>query len=89
VQPRPREQPDDHEPCEAFDEAVGSEPDERDGARGDARADCDGELDEVPDVAAPGKKARSPLERCAFSRGRSDRRALDGPQLDCRHHGSA
>src|SRR5207237_7437196 len=57
-----REQPDDDEAGDAFDQAVGAEADQRDRAGADSCAERDGELDQVPAVAAPREQARAPLQ---------------------------
>jgi hypothetical protein len=51
------EAPEDDEPRCRLDQAVGTEADERDRARGDAGSDGNGELDRVPAVAAPSERS--------------------------------
>src|SRR5439155_23260837 len=70
----PSEQPDDHEAGEGLDQAVGSEADERDRARCDARADRDPELDEMPGDPAPSEEPGSSLQPGARTR-RGNRQA--------------
>ena len=54
-------------PASSFDQAVGAEADQRDRAGGDAGAERDRELDDVPGVPAPGQQARSALKPSALS----------------------
>ena len=59
VTPSHAEAPHDDEPGERLDQAVEAEADQRDGRRRDARGDSDGELHEVPRVAAPSEQPRA------------------------------
>ena len=52
------EAPEDDEPGERLDQAVGAEADQRDRACCDPGADRNPELDCVPGVAAPGEQPR-------------------------------
>src|SRR6266516_4650410 len=56
------EEPDDSEACEALDQAVCSEPDQRDRARCDPCGECDRKLDQVPGDPAPSEEARTSLQ---------------------------
>ena len=69
------EEPDDDQPGERFDQAVGAEADQRDRAGGDAGEDGDRELDGVPGDAAPGEPSRRALESRALTRREPRRRA--------------
>src|SRR5438128_12470740 len=60
--PPAAKQPDDHRPGEGLDERVGAETDQSDRAGGDASADGDRELDNVPGIPTPRQQTSSPLE---------------------------
>ena len=49
-------------PGEGLDQTVHAEGDQGDRSRRDARADGDGELDQVPDVSTPCKESRPAFE---------------------------
>ena len=59
------EEPDDDEPGEGLDQAVGAEPDQGDRACCDSGAESDRELDRVPADSAPGEQSRPSFEPCA------------------------
>jgi hypothetical protein len=61
VQARAGEQPDDDEPRERLDQAVGAEANECNRTGSDACTYGNGELDDVPGVAAPREGPRPPL----------------------------
>ena len=67
------EQPKHDNPGERLDQAVRSETDQRDRARGKSGGERDCELDHVPADTAPGKQPRSPLEPRSLRRRRTDR----------------
>ena len=68
AEPRAGEQPQDDEPSQRLDQAVGTEADQRDRAGGDACDQSDSELHEVVPNAAPGEQARTPFEPRALGR---------------------
>jgi hypothetical protein len=64
------EEPDHDEAREHFDQAVRTEPDQRDRARSDPCTDRDRELDDVSTDPAPGEQAGAALEPVTVERRR-------------------
>src|SRR5512133_1633056 len=70
--PSAREEPQDNEPRHCFDEAVGSESDQRDGRRANPGEEGDAELHQMPGIPAPRKQSRPALQPRALVRRQRD-----------------
>src|SRR5207245_1955232 len=77
------EQPDDSEACEALDQAVGSEPDQRDRARCDPCGECDRKLDEVPGDSAPCEEAGAAFQPHPLGGRERGHPATESWKVDC------
>ena len=86
LQARAGKEPDDHEARKPLDEAVCAEADQRDRARGNTGANGDAELDQMPRVAAPRERSRTPLQPGAIRRRHCRRPPQRGELNGCLRH---